>query len=156
MSPFLAFKKLKGEKANPNHALEKPTRRYSKNVLTPVTLTGVIVPRGKDVSFNRNSQHKLVCTSGIEYFLETNEEWRSVVSYYCWEEVEIVGLLNTANSTLIPQRVFRKGPKGEKENVVSLALGKSREAIKKIPEYVNELILVPAAVLAVAGLEAFN
>ncbi|MGE0762984.1 MAG: hypothetical protein AB7N80_06880 [Bdellovibrionales bacterium] len=151
MKSLLTFKKMKGEKVEPNHPLEKPSRGYSKNVLTPVTLSGVVVPWDKEVSATRSSEYKLVCTSGLEYFLVANDEWRSVLSWYCWEEVKIVGLLNTADLTLIPQRVFPKGPKGEKENVIDLALWRSREAIKKITKNVSDLVLVPAAVLAVAG-----
>jgi hypothetical protein len=156
MKSHLTFKKMKGDKVKPNHPLEKPSREYAENVLTPVTLTGVVVPWDKDVSPNPNSEYKLVCTSGPEYFLVTNDEWRSVLSWYSWEEVKIAGLLNTANLTVIPQRVFPKGPKGEKDNVIDLALWKSREAIKKIAKNVNELVLVPAAVLAVAGFEVIN
>lgn len=153
MKSLLTFKKMKGEKVEPNLPLERPSRGYSENVLTPVMLSGVVVPWDKKVSTTQNSEYKLVCTSGLEYFLVANDEWRSVLSWYSWKEVKIVGLLNTANLTLIPQRVFPKGPKGEKENVIDLALWKSREAIKKITKNVNDLVLVPAAVLAVAGFE---
>lgn len=151
MKSPLSFKKMKGERVEPNHTLERPSKGYSENVLTPVTLSGVVVPWDKQVSATRNSEYKLVCTSGLEYFLVVNEEWRGVLSWYSWEEVKVVGLLNASNSTLIPQRVFPRGPKGEKENVIDLALWKSREAVKKITKNVNDLVLVPAAVLAVAG-----
>lgn len=151
MKSLLYFKKMKGEKVEPNRPLERPSKGYSENVLTPVTLSGVVVPWDKEVSATRNSEYKLVCTSGLEYFLVVNDEWRGVLSWYSWEEVKIVGLLNASNSTLIPQRVFPRGPKGEKENVIDIALWKSREAIKKITKNVNDLVLVPAAVLAVAG-----
>lgn len=156
MKSLLTFKRLKGEKTEPNQSREKSPRDCSVNILKPVTLSGVVVPWDKELSPNRKSEYKLVCTSGLEYFLVANDEWCSVLSWYSWEDVNIVGLLNTADLTLIPQRVFPKGPKGEKENVIDLALWKSREAMKKMTKNVNELILVPAAVLAVAGFESIN
>lgn len=156
MKPLLSLKKMKAEKAEPNHHLENPSRGYFGNVLTPITLSGVVVPWDKDASTTRKSEYKLVCTSGIEYFLLANEEWCSVLSWYSWEEVKIVGLLNTANLALIPQRVFPKGPKGEKENLLDLAIWKSREVIKKITKNINELGLVSAAALAVAGFETIK
>ena len=144
---------MKRKKVETNHPLEHRSRGYSKNFLTPVTLSGVIVPWNKEVSTTRNSEYKLVCKSGLEYFFVANDEWRRVLSCYRWEEVKVVGLLNTANLTLIPQIVFPKGTKGEKENVIDLALWKSRQAIKKIAKNMNELVFVPAAVLAVTGFE---
>lgn len=156
MKSNLTFKKMKGDKIEPSHPLEKPSRGYSDNVLTSVTLTGVITPWNNGASTTRLSEYKLVCMSGLEYFLVADDEWRGVLSWYSWEEVKIVGLLNTSNLTLIPQRVFPKGPKGEKESVIDLALWKSREAIVKIAKNLNELVLVPAAVLAVAGCETIK
>lgn len=153
MKSLIAFKKMKGEKAGLTHPLVKPSRGYEENVLTPVTLSGVVVPWNRAVSSTRSSEYKLVCTSGLEYFLVANDEWRGVLSWYSWEEVKVVGLLNAANLTLIPQKVFPKGPKGEKENVIDLALWKGREAVKKIAKNMNDLVLVPAAVLAVAGFD---
>lgn len=139
-----------------NHPLAKPSRGYSENALTPVTLSGVVVPWDKKLSPTQNSEYKLACTSGLEYFIVADKEWRNILSWYCWEDVKVVGLLNASNLTLIPQRVFPRGPKGEKENVIDLALWKSREAIKKIAKNVKDLVLVPAAAFAVANLETIK
>ena len=138
-------------------ALNQSKKRSSWTCLesdfTSVALSGIVVPRKNEPGTIRNFDYNLVSASGLEYFLVANREWRNVLSAYSWEEVKIVGLLNTANRTLIPQKVFPKGPKGERENVIDLALWKSREAMKKIAINVNDLVLVPAAVLAVAGFE---
>ena len=155
MKSLITFKKVTREEVKPNLPREKTSRGYGENVLKPVTLSGVVVPWDKELSPTRNSEYKLVCTSGLEYFIVANDEWRGVLSWYSWEDVNIVGLLNSTNLTLIPQRVFPKGPKGEKENVIELALWKSRKAIKKITKNVNDLVLIPAAVLAVAGFDTF-
>ncbi len=97
-----------------------------ENTLTPVTLSGVVVPWDKTMSSSQNSDYKLVCTSGIEYFLVANYEWRRVLSFHIWCEVKVAGLLNAANLTLIPQMVFPRGPKGQKcinDLTLSLAAG---------------------------------
>ncbi|MBK7842503.1 MAG: hypothetical protein IPJ71_02235 [Bdellovibrionales bacterium] len=74
MKQLLTFKKMKAEKADPNQPLENPSRGCFGNVLTPITLSGVVAPWDKDASTTRKSEYKLVCTSGLEYFLVTKEE----------------------------------------------------------------------------------
>jgi hypothetical protein len=151
MGQITTFRK-KGEERNQSHPLTKPSRGYSENILTPVTLSGVIVPWEKTMNGGRESDYKLICASGLEYFFVADSEWRSVLAWYSWDEVKVVGLLNVSNMTLIPQKVFPKGPTGEKENVIDLAMWKSREAIKKAIKNVNDLVTVPAAVWAVMAL----
>lgn len=124
-------------------------RGYSENVLTPVTLFGVIVPWNNSTGGERTSDFKLACASGVEYFIVADEKWRRVLSHYCWADVKIKGLLNAANMTLVPQRVFPKGPTGERENVIDLAAWKRRDLVKKLARNVAELVLVPAAIFAV-------
>jgi hypothetical protein len=121
---------------------------YSENILTPVTLSGVVVPWAKIMKHGKESDYKLVCASGVEYFFVTDSEWRKVLSFYCWDEVKVVGLLNISNMTLIPQKVFPKGPTGEREKVIDLVSWKSRDAVRKIIKNINDWAVVPAAAWA--------
>lgn len=132
-----------------SHPLGKPARRYVENILTPISLSGVVIPWSKELREGQNSDFKLVCSSGLEYFIVADSEWRDVLSWYSWEEVKVIGLLNVSNMTIIPQKVFPKRPTGEKENVIDLAAWKSREFVKKLVKNVNDLVLIPAAVCAV-------
>jgi len=132
-----------------SHPLGKPGQRYVENILTPVSLSGVVIPWSKALNSGRNADFKLVCSSGLEYFIVADSEWRDVLSSYSWEEVKVIGLLNVSYMTIIPQKVFPKGPTGEKENVIDLAVWKSREFAKKLVKNVNNLVLIPAAVCAV-------
>lgn len=139
-------KKMKGNEKNRKHPLSGGAGQYEENRLTPVTLSGVIVPWDESESSSGEFEYKLVCASGLEYFVIANPYWRDILSWYRWEEVGIVGLLNIANMTIIPQRVFPKGPKGEKDNVLDIALWKGKQLAKKMASNVNGLIVLPAAV----------
>ena len=115
------------------------TKGYSENILTPVNLTGVVVPWIKMFSSGHDSEFKLVGSSGLEYFFVVDSEWRDVLSQYSWEDVRVVGLLNIYNMTLIPQKVFPKCPRGEIENVIDLAAWKGRDLVKKLVKNVYDL-----------------
>lgn len=148
MGNVIHTKKWK-ERKSVSHPLLRPAERYSENVLTPVSLTGVVIPWEKGLNGGRNSDYKLVCSSGLEYFIVADREWKEVLSFYRWEEVKVIGLLNVSNMTIIPQKVFPKGPTGEKENMIHLARWKGSEFVKKIAKNLNDLVLVPAAICAV-------
>lgn len=130
-----------------SHPVSEPSKGYSENILTPVTLSGVVAPWTESLSCGRTSDYKLISNSGLEYFIVADDEWREVLSTYCWEEVRVVGLLNVSNMTLIPQKVYPKGPTGE--NVIDLASWKSKEFFKKVVKNINDLVVIPAAVCAV-------
>jgi hypothetical protein len=117
--------------------------------LTSVTLYGVIVPWTKPMADGRTSDYKLASVSGFEYFIIADAEWKAVLSRHCWEEVKVKGLLNVSTMTLVPQKVFPKGPTGERDNVIDLSAWKGRDFVKKLTHGVADLVLVPAAVLAV-------
>jgi hypothetical protein len=147
MGQITKIKKLKG--ANKQfHPLSGSAKEYTENILTPVTLCGVVVPWSEAFSDGRSSDYKLACASGAEYFIVADQEWREVLSEHCWEEVKVKGLLNVSNMTLIPQRVFPKGPTGERENVIDLPTCKDREFIKKVKKNLDELVFVPIALWA--------
>lgn len=136
------------EEKQSSPALER-SKGYTKNVLRPVTLSGVLTPWNKSWGGGQTTDHKLISYSGIEYFIVADSEWREVLSRYCWEEVKVIGLLNVSNMTLIPQKVYPKGPTGQKEKVIDLAAWKNNSLIKKLIRNVNDLVVVPAAVWAV-------
>jgi hypothetical protein len=139
------FKKMKG--SDQLHPVSEPSKGSGENVLTPVTLSGVVAPWAQSHGGGRTSDYKLISSSGLEYFIVADKQWRRVLSTYCWEEVKVIGLLNVSNMTLIPQKVYPKGPKGE--NVIDLASWKSQKLVKQWVQKVNELVLIPAAVWAV-------
>lgn len=137
--------KMKG--APSRHPLSNSLRGYSENILTPVSLSGVVAPWSKNLGDGATSDYKLVSYSGIEYFIVADGEWREVLPTYCWQEVKVIGLLNVSNMTLIPQKIHPKGPEGE--NVIDLVSWKSEELVKKLVKNVKDKAVIPAAVLAV-------
>jgi hypothetical protein len=120
-----------------------------EKVINSASLTGVVVPCKDDSGGGRTFDYKLSCSGGFEYFIDAAPEWKRVLSFYSWEEVKVIGLLNVADRTIIPQKVFPKGPTGEKENVLPLFRWKEGDFVKKLVKNVNELVLVPAAICAV-------
>ncbi len=143
------FKNMKGSKKKQSRSVIASPGRYSDNKLTPVTLSGVIAPWSEKMTSGQTSDYKLVCLSGAEYFFVADAEWRNVLARYCWDEVKVIGLLNLSDMTLIPQKVYPRGPTGEKENVIDLATWKNLDAVKKAVERINDLVLIPAAIYAV-------
>lgn len=141
--------KMKGIEEKQSHPVLERSKGYTENVLTPVTLSGVVAPWNKSLGGGRTSDYKLVSYSGLEYFIVADSEWRDVLSRYCWEEVKVIGLLNVSNMTLIPQKVYPKGPTGDKENVIDLAAWKSKQFVKKLVKNLNDLVVAPTAVWAV-------
>ncbi|HEY8270040.1 MAG TPA: hypothetical protein VIG33_04080 [Pseudobdellovibrionaceae bacterium] len=127
----------------------KPSTGSMENILTPVNLSGIIVPWNKALGSGRESDFKLVCSNGHEYFMAADSEWRQTLPTYCWEEVKVIGLLNLSNMTLIPQKIFPKGPRGEMENLVALARGRGQVLARKLVKNINDLVIVPAAIWAV-------
>ena len=130
-----------------SHPVSEASKGHLENILTPVTLSGVVAPWTKNLSGGRTSDYKLIRNIGLEYFIVADDEWREVLSTYCWEEVRVVGLLNVSNMTLIPQKVYPKGPTGE--NVIDLASWRRKAIVNKMVQKINDLVVIPAAVLAV-------
>ncbi|MGZ3745058.1 MAG: hypothetical protein ACXWRE_08855 [Pseudobdellovibrionaceae bacterium] len=148
MKQFEGFKKLKGIGKTYFRPLAKASERGNENILTPVNLPGTVVPWSKALSNGRESDFKLMGPDGPEYFIVADAEWRGILSFYCWEEVQVIGFVNRTNRTLIPQKIFLKGQRGEVESILDLTLEKNRELRKKLIRNLNDLILIPAAVWA--------
>ena len=144
MNQLTILKKMRGLKVTQSKVGFKKSKRYSENILTPVSLSGVISPWVSSFGSAHSSDYKLISYNGLEYFIVANPEWREILSTYCWEEVKVVGLLNISNMTLIPQKVYPKGPSGEKESVIEWAASKSDELAKKMIKNINDLVVLPA------------
>ena len=97
MSQLRILKKMKGLKKVQTQPVHKKSKPYSENVLTPVSLSGVISPWTENLGVAHNSDYKLISYSGLEYFIVADSEWREILSTYCWEEVKVIGLLNISN-----------------------------------------------------------
>lgn len=132
-----------------NHPVSEFSKGYTENVLTPITLSGIVTLWNLNVDYGEISDYKLISYSGLEYFIIANSEWRRILSKHRGEQVKLIGLLNISNMTLIPQKIFPKDPSGKKENIIDIAAWKSNEQLAKIAKNVNDFILVPAAILAV-------
>ncbi len=126
------------ESTTKTHPISQPSKRYLENILTPVHVSGVVVPWIQNLSRGQSSDYKLISQSGLEYFMIADDEWREVLLTYCWDEVLVIGLLNASNMTLIPQKVCPKGPTDK--NVVELAPRKTKELVKKLVKKVNDLV----------------
>ncbi|WP_413577768.1 hypothetical protein ACLVWU_04850 [Bdellovibrio sp. HCB290] len=131
---------------NESKGLEK---RYRENRLSPITISGVIVPWEKTLSDGSRSEYKFDCGNCTEYLILENSEVRDVLPFYCWKEVKIVGLLNRTNMTLIPQKVIPQGPGGESTNVIDFSVWKNPKLKWQVLNKINDLVVIPAAVFAV-------
>jgi hypothetical protein len=122
----------------------KTVEDNGENQLVPINLSGVVIPWERRLDDGADSDYKLVCTSGLEYYFVSSENWSSVLSLYSWEEVRVIGLLNTSDLTLIPQMVFPKGPTGEREKVIDLAKWRRRLNFSAITKKLNDIVLKPS------------
>jgi hypothetical protein len=122
--------------------------RAPENVLKPVTLSGVIVPWQSHTRVGVESEYKLVCETGLEYFILADSTWLNILPLYSWEDVKVIGLVNLANMTLTPQKIYPKGPTGEKENVIDIKQWMQSRPWGEIVEQLKEVIATPAAVPA--------
>lgn len=148
MEKVIPLENYRELKRNESNSLTKLDRSCSMKVLTPVTLSGVIVPWSEKITDSRELEYKLVCEAGQEYFFIANPYWKSVLSWHSWDEVKVKGLLNSANMTIVPQKIYPKGPTVENENVIDLAASRAKKVFKKIGRNINDLVIIPAGLLA--------
>ena len=144
MSNVLTFQSKDEAKTHP---LKGNNKGYSENILTPVKLSGHLLPWSPLNNNGNSSEYKLVCSSGLEYFIVADANWLEVLERLCYQDVRVIGLLNVANMTLIPQKIFPKGPNGEVESVVDLAAWKAKKFITKLVNNINKNVVIPVAVL---------
>ena len=62
--------------------------------------------------------------------------------------VVVQGLLNFSAKTLIPQKIFPKGPTEAKDNMFQRFVKKGRAVAKKIKSNADLFIFIPAAIVA--------
>ena len=139
------FRILNGKTENRSRSLKKNSKRYAENILTSVKLTGVLTPWSKYLGPGASSDYKLVCGSGLEYFIVAESIWSNVLADLSWKEVKVIGLLNLSNMTLIPKKVFPVGPAGSKEKVIDITRWKNQNAIKTIIRNVSDWVITPIA-----------
>lgn len=120
-----------------------------KNSLTNVSLSGVLAPCRPSLNQEQNLNYRLLGYSGLEYFLISDKEWRETLSRYSWQEVKIVGLLNISNKTLIPQKIYPKGPIAAKMNQNQPAVLSGKKIFKNFIKDLNHHIVLPLSVLAI-------
>jgi hypothetical protein len=123
--------------------------RYVENILTPMTVSGVVVPWEKTINDKTQIEYKLACDNGTDYMILSRSEVENILPLYSWKSVNIVGLVNESKMLLIPQKILPKGPDGESSNVIDLSRWKKLGLRKKLMNKLNDFIIVPAAVLAV-------
>lgn len=130
--------------------IKNPEDSSFEHRLTPTTISGIVVPWEKTINNDKSFvEYKLACDNGDEYLILSNSEVADILPLYCWKEVQIVGLLNKSHMILIPQKVFPKGPNGESSNVIDLSVWRNQNVKRKVLNKINELVIIPAAVLAV-------
>lgn len=144
MNKILSFKNHMESKSHP---LKTDNGGYVENVLTPVKLSGQLLPWSILQNGNKESEYKLVCSSGLEYYIVADSKWNEVLEKLCLQEVRVVGLLNARNMTLIPQKIFPKGPSGDIENVIDLTTWKTKKFFEKLVENINSNVVIPVAFL---------
>lgn len=149
MGQISLFKK--GDSKKVKFPRSELARGFSKNQIVPIKISGVLIPWERNLDDGADSNFKLVCSSGLEYYFVADEEWSNVLRWYSWEDVKVIGLLNTSDLTLIPQKVYPKGPTGEREKIIDLARWKSRININQFAENLNHLFLIPAAFVVMAA-----
>lgn len=144
----LTLNRKENSNQSAEHTLRKTPIYYSGANFVPMSLSGVIVPWSKALSGGQESDYKLVCSSGLEYFIIADSEWQDVLSWFSWEDVRVKGLFNTSNMTLIPQQILPKNPNGSKENLLPLPRPKLKVMAENLSRGFHELVAVPAAMLA--------
>ena len=120
--------------------------KNKEHFLAPVTVVGVILPSEIPSDDNEKMHFKLSCATGQEYQILESSKMRNLLSLYCWKEVKVVGLIDRAQMTLIPQKVIPKGPDGESSNLIDLSFWKNHNLKRKVITAVNDLVVIPAAV----------
>ena len=128
--------------------IQNNSKIQRENHLTPVKLSGVILPWLKTLEPNQVSHFKLVGSSGCEYFFVPDPEWKKVLQQYQWKEVKVIGLYNIANRSLIPQKIYPVGPTEEFIPIAEAENEQRRNLVKKWVRNLNDWVVVPVAVWA--------
>lgn len=125
------------------HPLKKHSALPEKDVFcTPIAVRGILVPWDEEVDVNESIDFKVITSSGTEYFLLTNHDWKLVCSEFSWRNVRLRGLLNIKNMTVVPEEITTDDPEGSKAKVIPIK--KVKEKLKKgFSMVVPALSLIP-------------
>ena len=153
MNYLTMFKKANRKEENKSLELNDQKTDYAENILVPVTLSGIVVPCSRAMDYEEAYEYKLACANGAEYLIEADAKWGEVLSTYVWQEVKVKGLLNLDKMTVVLQRVFPRGPSGDRGNIAAFAGQRGRELIKKVSGDFQDLVFILAAVCCLDGVE---
>ena len=103
---------------HPLYRLNKKSLR--KSLCTPIKVRGTILPWDRRVAEGAQSDYKLITSSGLEYFLVTDEYWTEVIKNFSWMTVRLKGDLNIQNMTLIPREIDLDGPNEQQAEVIPI------------------------------------
>jgi hypothetical protein len=123
-------------------------RKNLDNVLTSASLLGTIEQYIK-ILHDGPPEFKLVCPDGNEYLIIPTSSLKESLQQYSGKKVKVFGMLNRSNNTLLLQKIFIKDLNEDQNNMIDLQVYKRRQLLKKIARTVNELVIIPIAVLAV-------
>lgn len=111
---------------------------------TPIKVKGTIVPWDTTINSKVISDYALVTSSGSEYFLVTNGDWKSVLSQFIWTDIHLKGDLNHHNMTIIPKEIKLDDSINEKHQVISLKKSKKRKKVlKKLSNFGSIITILP-------------
>jgi hypothetical protein len=117
--------------------------------LTSIRLTGTIEPFVSLLSEKNEMEYKFVTRDGCDYIIQASVSVKASLDQFVWQEVDAIGLLNSADGIFMLQKIIPKNSNHETENMIQLDVYKRKNVIKKIAKKVNDLVIIPLAVLAV-------
>jgi len=108
----------RGSKRN-DHLIESRWENIPQQILrTQVSLSGVIVPWHEDFAGGYFTDYKIITTSGLEYFILADDDWRETLKSYIDSNVILKGLMDIQTKTIFPKSIEGEGPdKGPSSNM---------------------------------------
>ena len=123
-------------------------RESLENILRSVTLSGTIEQYIKILDDESPFEFKMVCADGREYSVAMGSSVKNLSSYVD-KRIKVFGLLNKSNNKLIVQKIVLQNSNEEENKTIELDYHRRRKLINKIARTVNELVIIPIAILAV-------
>lgn len=88
---------------------------------TPIATKGVIVPWEEEVEPNTYSDFKLITSSGLNYFLVTNDDWKKVCNHFVWGTVRLKGMMNIKTMSVVPEEIDADDPDSARAKVIPMS-----------------------------------
>ncbi len=107
----------RGSESN-ERLIESRWDEIPKQILrTQVSLSGVILPWHEDFAGGYFTDYKIITTSGLEYFIIADDDWRETLKSYIDSNVILKGLMDIQTITIFPESIEGEGPeKGPSSN----------------------------------------